>query len=81
MKQKRKRKNRKERNCVALGRKNPPSQTEGGAPSSTWSFCVITERKENEPGLLIAEGVNRVELGSTRSRIESGGEADKNGDD
>ena len=31
--------------------------------------------------LLIAKGVDGVELGGTGSRIEAGGEADKNGED
>ena len=31
--------------------------------------------------LFVAEGVDGIELGGTRSRIEAGGEADKNGDD
>ena len=70
-------KDRTEQWSVALDRKSPPSQTEGGAPSSTWSFGVIRERREKELGLLITEGVDGIELGGTRSRIEAGGEADK----
>ena len=66
---------------MALDRKNPPfipqktrdgeesaNTAKDGAPSSIW-------------GLLIAEGVDWVELGGTRSRIEAGGETDKDGED
>jgi len=77
-----KRKTRKPENgrSVVFDRKNPPSQTEGGAPSSTWSFGVATEVREKKRGLLIAEGVDGVEFGGTRSRIEAGGKTDKDGD-
>ena len=52
-----------------MDRRSPPiaKGAKGGAPSSTWR-------------LLIAEGVDGIEFGGTRSRIEAGGEADKNGD-
>ena len=77
---KKKNKKTRERKVVVFDRKNPPSQTEGGAPSSTWSFGVATEVREKKRGLLIAEGVDGVEFGGTRSRIEAGGETDKDGD-
>ena len=55
---------------MAFDRKSPPfaEDAKGGAPSSTW-------------GLFIAEGVDGVELGGTRSRIEAGGETDKDAEE
>ena len=55
---------------MAFDRKSPPfaEDAKGGAPSSTW-------------GLFITEGVDGVELGGTRSRIEAGSETDKDGKD
>lgn len=38
------------------------------------------EGGEKSSNLLIAEGVDGVELGGTRSRIEAGGETDKDSD-
>ena len=55
---------------MALDRKCPPfaKDAKSGAPSSSRE-------------LLIAEGVDGIELGGTRSRIEAGGETDKDAED
>ncbi len=74
---------RKERKVVALARKSPPfaNTAKDGAPSSTLGCGVGAEMQEEDCELLIAESVDGVELGGTRSRIEAGGETDKDGED
>jgi hypothetical protein len=75
---------------VAFDRKSPPfipqnardgeecaHTAKDGAPSSTLFCDVGVEMQVEDDALLIAEGVDGVELGGTRSRIEAGGETDK----
>ena len=73
---------RNEGRSAAFDRKNPPfaKGAKDGAPSSTSSVDDRAEKQNQETKLFIAEGVDGVELGGTRSRIEAGGETDKNGD-
>ena len=60
--------------------KSPPfaKSAKGRPPSSLLILGIRAMGEEDARTLLIAEGVDGVELGGTRSRIEASTEADKN---
>jgi hypothetical protein len=69
----------KSKKSEELDRRSPPfaEDAKDGATSSTVGLEFT--RLENAR-LLIAEGVNGIELGGTRSRIKASGKTDKNGE-